>query len=80
MPAILPDPLMAVIVDLVADENAAPSITRISDDETSDKLAQYMTWAKQYFKVRPSFAQAIVFSQCMNREVTAFLLRAGSLR
>jgi hypothetical protein len=55
VPAILSDPLMAVTVDLVTDENAAPSITRVSDDATTDGRAQYMTWARQYFKVRFSF-------------------------
>jgi len=43
VPAILSDPLMAVAVDLVTDENAAPSITRVSDDATPDDRAQYMT-------------------------------------
>lgn len=77
VPAILSDPLMAVAVDLVTDKNATPSITRVSDDATPDDRAQYMTWARQYFKVRPSFKLRL--SQCMNREVTAFL-RAGSLQ
>jgi hypothetical protein len=55
IPAILSDPLMAVTVDLITDENAAPSITRVPDDATPDGRAQYMIWARQYFKVRPSF-------------------------
>jgi len=54
VPAILSDPLMAVTVDLVTDEIAAPSITRVSDDATPDSRAQYMTWARQYCKVRTS--------------------------
>jgi hypothetical protein len=57
---------MAVIIDLVTDENAAPSITRVSDNETPDDRA-YMTSAKQYFKVRMS---------CMSREATAFSAQA----
>jgi hypothetical protein len=79
VPAILSDPsmAMAVAVDLVTDENAAPSIARVSDDATPDNREQYMTWARQYFKVRLSFKHRL--SQCMNREVTAFL-RAGSLQ
>ena len=71
VPAILSDPSMAVAVDLVTDENAAPSIARVSDDATPDNREQYMTWARQYFKVRLSFKHRL--SQCMNREVTAFL-------
>jgi hypothetical protein len=27
----------------------------VSDDATPDSRAQYMTWARQYFKVRTSF-------------------------
>jgi hypothetical protein len=66
VPAILSDPLMAVTVDLVTDEIAAPSITRVPDDATPDGRAQYMTWARQYFKVRASFKDRL--SQCVNRE------------
>lgn len=51
VPAILSNLLMAVTVDLVTDVNAAPSITRVSDDATLDDQAQYMTWARQYFQV-----------------------------
>jgi len=76
VPAILSDPLMAVTVDLVIDENAAPSITRVPDDATPNDGTQYMTWAKQYFKVRPSFKHRL--SQYINREVTIFL-HSGSL-
>jgi hypothetical protein len=54
VPAILSDPLMTVTVDLVTDENAAPSITRVSDDATLNGRVEYMTWARQYFQVRPS--------------------------
>jgi hypothetical protein len=53
-------------VDLVTDENAAPSITRVPGDATPDDRAEYMTWARQYFKVRLSFKHRL--SQCMNRE------------
>ena len=41
---ILSYPLMAVAVDLVTDENAAPSITRVPNDATPDGRAQYSTW------------------------------------
>lgn len=77
VPAILSDPLMAVAVDLTTDENAAPSITRLPDDSTPNDCAQYMTWARQYFKVRSSLKHH--HSQHMNREVTAILC-ADSLR
>lgn len=50
-PAILSDPLMAVSVDLVVDENAAPSVIRMPKNATSDSHAEYMTWALQYTKV-----------------------------
>ena len=55
VPAILSDPLMAVVVDLVTDENAAPSVTRVSDDATPNDCAQYIIWAREYFKVCSSF-------------------------
>ena len=71
VPAILSDPLMAVTVDLVTDENAAPSFIRVPDDATPDSRAHYMTWARQYFKVRPLSKHP--FSRCMCREVTTFL-------
>ena len=50
-PAILSDPLMAVEVDLVTDEDASPSITRVSDDATPDERLNYMNWATQYTNV-----------------------------
>ena len=53
-PAILSDPLMAVWVDLVTDENGAPSITRVPEKATPDDHTEYMTWTRQYFMVRPS--------------------------
>ena len=55
VPAILSDPLMAVEVDLVTNEKAAPSFTRVSDDATPDELTEYLTCATQYFKVHISF-------------------------
>ena len=51
VPAILSNPLMAVAADLVTNENANPSITRVPHYATSDDSAQYMTWARQYFQV-----------------------------
>jgi hypothetical protein len=43
---------MAVTIDLVMDEDTGPSIVRVPDDATSDNRAEYMTWARKYFKVR----------------------------
>ncbi|TVY13603.1 hypothetical protein LARI1_G008175 [Lachnellula arida] len=50
-PAILSDPLMAVIVDLTTDEESSPSIIRVPKDATPDDRELYMTWSRQYFKV-----------------------------
>ena len=60
VPAILSDPLMSVVVDLVTDGNSNPSISRVDDCATSDDRAQYMTWARQYFQVCTTCS--IVFS------------------
>lgn len=49
--AILSDPLMAVLVDLVTDENAAPSVIRVPDEATTEERTDHMMWSKQYFKV-----------------------------
>ena len=51
VPAILSDPLMAVAVDLVTDEDAAPSIIRVPNNATPDERATYLNWASQYFDV-----------------------------
>ncbi|TVY93158.1 hypothetical protein LAWI1_G000863 [Lachnellula willkommii] len=50
-PAILSDPLMAVIVDLTTDEESSPSIIRVPKDATPDDRELYITWSRQYFKV-----------------------------
>lgn len=52
VPALLSDPLMAVSVDLVADENGEPAIIRVPGDATPDDRAEYMTYARQYLRVR----------------------------
>ncbi len=54
VPALLSDPLMAVWVDLVTDENAAPSYIRIPKDSTPEDHVDYMAWTRQYCKVRLS--------------------------
>ncbi|KAL8392575.1 hypothetical protein RB595_002677 [Gaeumannomyces hyphopodioides] len=50
VPAILSDPVMAVAVDLVTDENAAPSITRVPSDAAPSDRVQYMEWTRHYFQ------------------------------
>ena len=52
VPAILSDPLMAVSIDLVVDDNAAFSITRVPENTSLSDRTQYMTWARQYVAVR----------------------------
>ncbi|MCJ1343386.1 hypothetical protein MMC31_001579 [Peltigera leucophlebia] len=63
VPAILSDPLMSVGVDLVTDPNAAPSLSLVPDYATPDRRAEYMTWARQYFKAlyikAPNYERAI---------------------
>ncbi|KND89198.1 hypothetical protein TOPH_06185, partial [Tolypocladium ophioglossoides CBS 100239] len=63
VPAILSDPLMAVTVDLVADEDAAPSTTLVNSDATPSNREEYMTWARQYieplFHHAPEYERAI---------------------
>ena len=51
VPAILSDPLMAVKVDLVTNEDATPSIVRVSKEATPDERVNYMKWAAQYINV-----------------------------
>ncbi|KFY40065.1 hypothetical protein V494_03676 [Pseudogymnoascus sp. VKM F-4513 (FW-928)] len=64
VPAILSDPLMAVSpVDLITDEKAAPSITRVPDDTTEEERKRYIGWATEYTKVlfehAPEYERAI---------------------
>ncbi|KND92187.1 hypothetical protein TOPH_03052 [Tolypocladium ophioglossoides CBS 100239] len=63
VPAILSDPLMAVVVDLVTDENANPSITRVPSDATPSDRVQYMEWTRHYFGAllnqAPTYERAI---------------------
>ncbi|KAL8346134.1 hypothetical protein RB598_000167 [Gaeumannomyces tritici] len=63
LPAILSDPLMAVAVDLVTDENAAPSITRVPSDAAPSDRVQYMEWTRHYFQAlfnqAPNYERAI---------------------
>lgn len=54
VPAILSDPSMAVSpVDLVIDENAAPSFDDEPDNITVEEGERYIAWSAEYFKVLP---------------------------
>ncbi|KAL8407555.1 hypothetical protein RB594_006399 [Gaeumannomyces avenae] len=63
VPAILSDMLMAVAVDLVTDENTAPSITRVPSDAAPSDRVQYMEWTRHYFQAlfsqAPDYERAI---------------------
>ena len=52
--SLLSDLLMAMEVDMVTDEDAAPFFTWVSNATPTDSdLEKYTIWAKQYFMVRP---------------------------
>ena len=53
VPAILSDPLMAVEVDLVTNEDASPSFIRAADYATPTDLEKYTLWAEQYLQCLP---------------------------
>lgn len=53
VPALLSDPLMAVEIDLVADENAEPSLTWVPSYTKPITHVQYMEYSKHYFEVCP---------------------------
>ncbi|ERS97015.1 hypothetical protein HMPREF1624_06342 [Sporothrix schenckii ATCC 58251] len=63
VPALLSDPLMAVFVDLAADEHARPSITRVAGDAMPSDRARYMEWSQQYYDAlfhhAPDYKRAI---------------------
>lgn len=42
---------MAIYCDLVTDENAQPTITRVNNDEAPAMRAQYTEWSRHYFNV-----------------------------
>lgn len=60
VPAILSDPLVAVTVDLVTDDNAAPFVTRLPKDGDPEQRTQYMTWSEKYFEVSISISYAFM--------------------
>ncbi len=51
VPAILSDPEMAVWVDLTADAEGEPTITRVDEDQGPGYREEYMRHAKQYIEV-----------------------------
>jgi hypothetical protein len=51
VPAMLSDPMMRFTVDLVTNEDAAPSLTRLYDSATPTDIEEYKIWAEQYFTV-----------------------------
>lgn len=51
VPALLADPEMAVPVDLTADANGQPRITRLDGDETAEYIDEYTKYAGHYLTV-----------------------------
>lgn len=78
VPAILSDPLVAAgPVDLITDETAGPSITRIPEGATPSGLETYAILARHYIKVcssLPSF-EAIRVRQIIYRLIFSDALR-----
>lgn len=66
VPAILSDPLMAVTVDLVTDEDAKPALTRLPCTATADELEQIATWPGLYLEVGFHFLQMIHVSNLID--------------
>ena len=52
VPAMLSEPLMKLEVDLVTNEDAAPSLSLTYDYATPTDLEKYTIWVEQYFPVR----------------------------
>lgn len=52
VPAILSDPLMAVTVDLVTNEDALPALTRLPRIVTVEDMEQMAIWSRLYYEVR----------------------------
>lgn len=64
-------------VDLITDEIAGPSITRIPEGATPSDLETYAVWARHYMKVRFSLpsGEAIRVSQIIDRLIFSDTLR-----
>ncbi|CEJ91177.1 hypothetical protein VHEMI06908 [[Torrubiella] hemipterigena] len=50
LPAILSNPVLAVTVDLVLNENVEPHFSRAALLASDNKRAQYMSWSEDYFE------------------------------
>lgn len=79
VPAILSDPLMAVEVDLVADEDAEPAVTRIHEASSDAYRLQCMEWSKCYFDVR-SASSCSLRLRSAPAYVSFFRLSTGKLQ
>lgn len=78
VPAILSDPLVAVgPVDLITDETAGPSVTRIPKGATPSNIETYAVWARQYIKIRFSLPplEAIRVHQIIDSFISSEALR-----
>ena len=57
VPALLSDPEMAVAVDLMVDEDGAPSISRVESEIKAEDREHYMACSGQYFQVCQLFSK-----------------------
>ncbi|KIK61131.1 hypothetical protein GYMLUDRAFT_73533 [Collybiopsis luxurians FD-317 M1] len=66
-PALLSDPLMAILVDLVTDGNGAPTIIRTHPTHTEAEQKYFQKCSEHYFKVlfakAPSYHHAIILGK-----------------
>lgn len=54
VPALLSDTMMAVYVDLVPDEDSAPSITRVWEELSAEDVQEAMEFSRHYHQVSDS--------------------------
>lgn len=52
VPALLSDPVMAVTVDLTANEKGEPCATRVPENPFPTEEEKYRKWARHYIQVR----------------------------
>jgi hypothetical protein len=55
VPALFSEPKMVVTADLVVDEDGEPSVSRWGDGDSMQKMAEYVTWSREYYKVSWGF-------------------------
>ncbi|KAL8380947.1 hypothetical protein RB595_005308 [Gaeumannomyces hyphopodioides] len=77
VPAIFSDPLMAVNVNLGADEDAEPSITRVARGATPSERKEYMGWAEMYLEYL--FDEAPEYKHAFTRAGDARYIRSRLL-